>query len=174
MNDQDVITADRETFDGVRMSTPLDTVSGRARALRARRRWSGLAAGATAAGGLAVAVTSLLPATSTVTATGTHHKPGKLTVRTPGGSAVSAALDAWTVTRRPGGAIAVTIRNLRDPAGLQRALRADGVPARVTYPRAHIPAACHFFDLNSVSATRALVSQTLTVPRFKVNRVASY
>jgi len=174
MNDQDVITAVRETFDGVRMSTPLDAVSRRGRALRARRRGSGLAAGAVAAGGLAVTVTSLLPATSAVTATGTQHKPGKLTVHTPGGSAVSATLDAWTVTRRPGGAIAVTIRNLRDPAGLQRALRANGVPARVTYPRAHIPAACHFFDLNTMGATRALLSRTLTVPIFKLNRVASY
>src|SRR5215472_11362920 len=170
MNDQDVITAVRETFDGVRMSTPLDAVSRRGRALRARRRGSGLAAGAVAAGGLAVTVTSLLPATSAVTATGTQHKPGKLTVHTPGGSAVSATLDAWTVTRRPGGAIAVTIRDLRDPAGLQRALRADGVPARVTYPQAHVPAACHFYDLASGSATSALRSRVIPEPKFTLNR----
>jgi hypothetical protein len=170
MNDQDVITAVRDRFGGVQMSTPLDTVSRRGRALRARRRGSALAAGAAAAGGLALAVTSLLPATSTVT--GAHHTPGGRTARTPGGSAVSATLDAWTLTRRPDGTIAVTIRNLHDPAGLQRALRTDGVPARVTYPQAHIPAACHFYDLGSAAATRALLARTLTVPGFKLTLAA--
>src|SRR5262249_13026274 len=42
-------------------------------------------------------------------------------------------LAAWTVARHPGGIINVTIRELRDPAGLQRTLRADGVPANVVF-----------------------------------------
>lgn len=42
-------------------------------------------------------------------------------------------LTAWTVTHKSGGLISVTIRELRDPAGLQRRLRADGVPATVRF-----------------------------------------
>jgi hypothetical protein len=44
-----------------------------------------------------------------------------------------AQLAAWTVTRQASGSIAVTIRELRDPAGLQARLRADGVPASVRF-----------------------------------------
>jgi hypothetical protein len=40
-------------------------------------------------------------------------------------------LDAWTVTKGSDGTVNVTIRQLLDAAGVQRALRADGVPARV-------------------------------------------
>jgi len=47
------------------------------------------------------------------------------------------------VTQRAGGTIYVTVRQLRDAAGLQRRLRADGVPASVTFfgrePRACQP-----------------------------------
>jgi hypothetical protein len=44
-----------------------------------------------------------------------------------------AALAAWTVTKQADGDVRVTIRELLnpDPAGLQAALRADGVPAAV-------------------------------------------
>src|SRR5438045_1879451 len=111
MNDQDVITAVRETFGDVHMGTPLGTVTRRGRALRARRRGAGLAGAAAAAGGVALTVTSLLPGTGAVTATGSHHGHGRATVQRPGGG-VSATLTAWTVTRRAGGAIAVTIRDL--------------------------------------------------------------
>jgi len=38
------------------------------------------------------------------------------------------------------GDIKVTIRELRDPAGLQRTLRADGVPASVTFAGQQNPA----------------------------------
>ncbi len=38
----------------------------------------------------------------------------------------------WTVARQADGNVRVTIRKLRDPAGLQRALRAAGIPANVT------------------------------------------
>jgi hypothetical protein len=63
----------------------------------------------------------------------------------------SPALAAWTVSKTPNGLVAVTIHQLRDPAGLERALRAEGVPANVQF-LAHdftpttsataIPAAC--------------------------------
>src|SRR6185437_968942 len=42
-------------------------------------------------------------------------------------------LTAWTVVKQPGGAVAIFIHDLRDPAGLEQRIRADGVPASVTY-----------------------------------------
>jgi hypothetical protein len=42
-----------------------------------------------------------------------------------------AELAAWTVVKQPGGTVNVKIREFRNPAGLQAALRADGVPASV-------------------------------------------
>lgn len=42
-------------------------------------------------------------------------------------------LAAWTVTKQADGDISVTLRQLRDPAGLQATLEADGVPASVTF-----------------------------------------
>jgi hypothetical protein len=68
------------------------------------------------------------------------------------GGTAPAALAAWTVTREPNGLVAVTIRELRDPAGLWRMLRADGVPANVrflshpftpTTSASAIPRSCH-------------------------------
>jgi hypothetical protein len=43
------------------------------------------------------------------------------------------ALAAWSVVKERHGLIKVTIRQLRDPAGLERTLRADGVPAHVRF-----------------------------------------
>lgn len=74
------------------------------------------------------------------------------TVHTRRGGPAPATLAAWTVTREPNGLVAVTIRQLRDPAGLWRMLRADGVPANVrflshsftpTTSASAIPRACH-------------------------------
>jgi hypothetical protein len=48
---------------------------------------------------------------------------------------VHAQLAAWTVVEQADGTVLVTIRQFRDPAGLQRELRADGVPASIiVYP----------------------------------------
>jgi len=57
---------------------------------------------------------------------------------------VPATLAAWTVNTGPGGTVTVTIRALRDPAGLQARLRMDGIPASVTFfgkpnPACHAP-----------------------------------
>jgi hypothetical protein len=56
-----------------------------------------------------------------------------LTVTTllPGASGAPSALAAWSVYHR-GGSIVIAWRKLRDPAGLQRKLRAEGVPANVS------------------------------------------
>lgn len=48
-------------------------------------------------------------------------------------------LAAWSVIKERHGLVKVTIRELRDPAGLQRTLRAVGVPAHVRFTH-------HFFQ----------------------------
>ena len=47
------------------------------------------------------------------------------------GASPRAHLTAWTVVKQSNGSIAITLSWLQDPAGLQRALRADGVPVSV-------------------------------------------
>jgi hypothetical protein len=117
MNDEDLITHDmitsvREPFAQVKMATPVEEVMARGRGLVRRRRLRGMT-GATAA--VAAAVALLV----SVAALGGHHAP--------------VTLAAWTVVTEPSGTVAITIRDLRDPAGLQRALRAHGVPAIVRF-----------------------------------------
>jgi hypothetical protein len=122
MTDDDLITLVREQRSNVRMDIPVEQIVGRGRALRARRRLPGVAAGALAVAAAAtLAVTALQPA---------GHQTGP---QPP------IHLTAWTVTKQADGTITVTVRQLRDPQGLQHTLRADGVPASVTfsgYPRA--------------------------------------
>jgi hypothetical protein len=125
MTDNDLITLVREQRGSVPMTTPVEQIISRGQALRARRRIPGLAAGALAvAAAAALAVTALLPAS---------HQAG----RQP-----PAQLAAWTVSKQADGTITVIVRQLRDPAGLQRRLRADGVPASVTC-FGHQPRSCH-------------------------------
>lgn len=110
MDDNELMTAVRERFDPVRMRIPAETIAARGRRLRHRRR------GALAGGVLAVALGAGLavPALTAGTAASPEH----------------ATLAAWTVDHHPDGAIAVTIRELRDLPALQRAINAAG--ARVT------------------------------------------
>jgi hypothetical protein len=124
MTDDDLITLVREQRRNVHMDIPVEQIVGRGRTLRARRRLPGVAAGALVVAAAAVlAVTALVPA---------GHRAGP---QPP------AQLAAWTVTRQADGTITVTVRQLRDPQGLQRTLRADGVPASVTF-FGHQPRAC--------------------------------
>ena len=63
-------------------------------------------------------------------------------VTTPGSSRPSkATLAAWTVTPLHNGALKITIREMRDPSGLQAELRADGARVVVTDSLA-TPAGC--------------------------------
>jgi hypothetical protein len=114
MNDE-LITAVREQRNKVHMDTPVEQIISRGRAVRARRRIPGMAGALAIAVAAALAVTALLPPS---------HQPG----RWP-----SAQLAAWTVAKQADGTVYVTIRELRDPAGLQSKLRADGVPASVIF-----------------------------------------
>jgi hypothetical protein len=49
-----------------------------------------------------------------------------------------AQLAAWTVVKQADGTVLVKIREFRDPAGLQRKLRADGIPASVEFNPANL------------------------------------
>jgi hypothetical protein len=121
MNDDELITAVRESVTSVHTATPVEQIVNRGRAVRARRRTPGVAGALALAAGAAVAVTALVPAS---------HQASQ-----PG-----AQLTAWTVVKQADGNIYVTIRQFRDPAGLQSRLRADGVPASVTFSGQQNPA----------------------------------
>ena len=85
-------------------------------------RWPAMLAGAAAVTACAaLAVTALAPGR-------TGHDGGRI------------QLAAWTVRHDPGGLIKVTINDLRDAAGLQSTLRADGVPANVEFSKTHFEA----------------------------------
>jgi len=121
MNDNELITAVRESFTGVRSATEVERIVSRSRAVRARRRAPAVAAALGAAAATAFAVSVALP--------GSHPA-----------SSADAQLAAWTVTRQADGSIQVTFREATDPAGLQRTLRADGIPASVTFTGQKNPA----------------------------------
>jgi hypothetical protein len=129
MTDDDVLEAVRECLTAARDRAAGEQMTRTARAIiawaRRRRLRQGLAAAATAAViAAAVAVPALLA----------------------GNGTSPARLAAWTVTIRPGGRLIVTIRELRDAAGLQRRLRADGVPATVR-PINQLPRPCLYYRL---------------------------
>jgi hypothetical protein len=116
MTDEELITTVREQRGQVRMTTPVEQVISRGHAIRFRRRIRGAAGAATGAlamaAGVAVLTVNVLSPTS--------HQP-------------SPQLAAWTVVKQSDGNIDVTIRQLRDPAGLQSTLRRDGLPAVVDF-----------------------------------------
>ena len=120
VSDTDVLSAVRDSLSGMPLASPPDVeaIMARGRARRHRRLIPGLTGTLAAAAAAALAVTVLAPAS---------HQP-------------AIQLTAWTVTKLADGNISVTIRELKDPAGLQRTLRADGVPASVTFSSQQNPA----------------------------------
>jgi hypothetical protein len=137
MNDPDVLTAVKASYAGIHLDVPLDVIVRRGRRLRARRRLPGLAGAAGAVAALALAVAALIP--------------GSGSARAPGGSTGTERLATWTVVSHQGGSVKVTLRGaqIRDLAGLQDRLRADGIPARVARigylrPPLTVPG-CHVF-----------------------------
>jgi hypothetical protein len=139
MNDNELITALREQRGKVPMDTPVEQIIRRGRAVRARRRVPGVA------GALGVAAAAAF-AVSMVVLPASHSA-----------SEPRAQLAAWTVARQTDGSIQVTIRELRDPAGLQRTLRADGVPASVTFTGQQNPACQGYPGGGSQSQRRQLL-----------------
>jgi hypothetical protein len=131
MIDDELITVLREQRGKVVMTTPVEQIISRGRAVRVRCRVRGLVAAVGAAAAAAVAVGVVLPAGHPAVGRPAASHPGRL----PG-----VRLAAWTVTRLAGGSIKVTFREAADAAGLQRTLRADGVPASVTFTGRQNPA----------------------------------
>jgi hypothetical protein len=135
VNDDDVLTAvkysvaaARDSIADVRMELPAEAIMARARKRRLRR---GLAMTAAMASVLVLALTALVP----------------------GHGIRAARLAAWTVAEQPHGTVVVTIRELRDPRGLQRTLRADGVPATVNFMNQN-PIACLYYPVSLQQLSR--------------------
>jgi hypothetical protein len=125
MSDSDVLIAVRDRLSGTPLARPpdVDAIMARGRARRNRRLIPGVTGTLALAAGAALAVTALAPASHEAGHQVSHQASSQAPVR----------LTAWTVTRLAGGNISVTIRELKDPAGLQSTLRADGVQASVTF-----------------------------------------
>ena len=135
-----------------------------------RRRGAGFAViGVAAASALAVAV---LP--------GSASTPTEQVASTP----VTIKPAAWTVNLAPGGVVSVTLRELADPQGLQRALRAAGVPAVVNFDSACVPDAGNTLggaismpDVDADELTRvavfviAVFGSDVTNPSFHTHKV---
>ncbi len=105
--------------------------------------WPRVAAALGAAAGAAFAVSVALPASHPA-------------------SEPRAQLAAWTVARQADGSIKVTIRELQDPAGLQQRLRADGVPASVTFTGQQDQACQGYPGGGSQSQRRHLLNSVVT------------
>ena len=120
MSDADVLRAAADSLSTIPVPSAPDAwtiiTTGRA---RRRRRMTGLSIAGTAA--VTVVALGLSGAFGS-----TSHRPGH---------PANAQLTAWTVTKLADGNISVTINQFKDPAGLQSTLRADGVPASVTFAR---------------------------------------
>jgi len=98
-----------------------------------RRRLAAYAAAAGAvgaAGATAVAVGVAMSASPVSVAVPPSHPTASHSARSP-----RVQLAAWTVTRQANGTIKITFREAADAGGLQRTLRADGVPASVSRGR---------------------------------------
>ncbi len=146
MNDNELRTAVRESVADVHSATPVAQIISRGRAVRARRRIPGVAGALTAAAGTAVAVTTLLPSAH----------PGLLPSSHPGSHPASVRLAAWTVAKQPNGDIDVTINQLKDPAGLQATLRADGLPVTVSFSGPMLSASCQPYATTNRSTLRTV------------------
>jgi hypothetical protein len=135
MSDADVLRAAADSLCTIPMPSAPDTAAiittGRA---RRHRRMTGLSmAGTAAVTVVALGLSGAFGATS--------HQPSGATSHQSTHPA-HARLTAWTVTKLADGNISVRINQFKDPAGLQSTLRADGVPASVTFASQRNPA-CH-------------------------------
>jgi hypothetical protein len=115
MTDDELATAVRDSVTSVHMTVPAEQIATRGRTIRTRRRVPLLTGALAGVAGAALAVTTML-------------SPGPRA-----GQPVHAQLAAWTVTTRADGDIQVTVREMSDAAGLERTLRADGLPVAVRF-----------------------------------------
>jgi hypothetical protein len=123
MNDNELITMVRDSVADVHCATPVARIISRGRIVRAQRWVPAVPGTLVVAAGTALAVATLLPS----------GHAGSLPTRHPDSHPAAARLAAWTVARQANGDIDVTITQLRNPAGLQSTLRADGLPVTVNF-----------------------------------------
>lgn len=127
MTDDELNTSVKEHFTNVHMNTPVEQIMTRGRAVRVRRRIPVAAGTLAVTAGATLGIATLLPAA---------HSP-RVDHQTTAGRAT---LDAYSVATTGHGNYRVTVRALRDPAGLQKKLREDGIPARVSFSNPKPPA----------------------------------
>lgn len=137
MNDDELITVLLEQRGKVPMTTPVEKIISRGRVVRARRRVPHVAAAMGTAAAAAAAVTVALPASNPAASNPAASRPA---------SSPHVQLAAYAVSKGTGGSITISFfGELRDPAALQRTLRADGVPVSVTFIGQQNPA-CQPYD----------------------------
>jgi hypothetical protein len=153
MNDTELITTVRESVADVHAATPVAQIVSRGRAVRARRRIPRVAGALVIVAGTALAVTALLPS----------GHPALVSSGHPGSHPAGARLAAWTVTRQPNGDINVTINQLKDPAGLQATLRADGLPVSVTFSGSMLSASCQPYQAGTLRAVTQIRGDGLVI-----------
>ncbi len=139
-----------DSLSTVHLAKPASEIM--ARADRARRRRQGVLAGAGGLAAAAVAVSVAVPARNLLPASppaasrlaASHPASGHPASGHPASArpanGPSVQLAAWTLTRQADGNIKITFRETADAAELQRTLRADGVPASVTFTGQQNPA----------------------------------
>lgn len=99
----------------------------------------------------------------------------------PGGGSVPLVTKAWAVQRNGDGTVTLRLRQIFKPAGLEQALRAEGVPAVVRVTHAHDPLlpineACPApaGDLEPASVQRAVVGPSTSRPAQLSRGVAGF
>ncbi len=118
---RDSLTTAKDSLAGVHMKTPPDAIARTGRARRKFHRLTGLTGAMAVMAGTALTAAALAPSGHLASQSGhTASHPR------------TALLAAWTVAKQANGDIKITVRQLRDPSGLQSTLRADGVPANVS------------------------------------------
>ena len=137
MSDNDVLRVVRDSVSAIPAASRPPVAQIRHRSRAQRRRWLLPAAGALVTAGAAAAAVILAMPVS--------HQP-------------RVRLDAWTVSTQANGNIQVTINQLQDASGLQSTLRADGVPASVTFGQQN--SACQHYPQPSPG----LLKQVLGIP----------
>jgi hypothetical protein len=159
-----------ESLSTVYLAIPASEIITRADKARRRRRQGVL----TGAGGLAAASVALgiaLPSSHSPAS----HPAATHPAATHPASGAGIRLTAWTVTRQAGGSIQVTFREATDAPGLQRTLRADGVPVSVTFTGQQNPA-CQPYSSDTSQALQPFGTRTgpLGGPSFIHNPKAAY
>ena len=141
MNDTELSTSVRDSVAEIHAATPVEAIISRGRGVRARRRIPVAAGALTVAAVAALAVTALVPAGHLGLVP--SGRPGLASPGTRGSSHSNRVqLAAWTVAERANGDIDVTINQLKDPAGLQATLRADGLPVSVSFSGPIVGGSC--------------------------------